>query len=174
MLSHRLKVFVSIVENGGITQAGEELFISQPAVTKHLKKLQDEMGSQLIVFRHGREMTLSKHGKILYGYCKVVQELEQKLKYELLSNPNTIPELKGKDPVPPLCSDSLYMNSKELSHAVCYLANTRSKRSRIYEELKQDEAVRKKIFVRGGRRFFYYHKEDVKQFIAEKFPNQLS
>lgn len=173
MLSHRLKVFVAIVENGGMTQAAEELFISQPAVTKHLRKLEAETGSQLIVFQRGMGMKLSKHGEILYGYCKRVQKLEQRLKNELLSNTNIIPEFKMKDSIVPLCSDPLYLNGKELNHVICGLAKTRSKRSRIYEQLKRDETIRKKIFDSGSRRFFYYHKEDVEKFI-KKISNQLN
>lgn len=59
-----LRVFVSVAERGGITQAAEVLHLSQPAASLQLKKLQDELG--VVLFdRTSRGMRLTDTGTTL-------------------------------------------------------------------------------------------------------------
>lgn len=169
MLEHRLKVFVSVVENGNLTKAGEELFISQPAITRHIKNLEFEMGTKLVVFKSGYGMKLSSHGEILFEYCKAILEKEQELRNKLSNHKNIIPSFEIKEKPVLLCDDPMYLNSIELNHMVSQFVATRYEREKIYGELKQDIAIRKKVYVSGTRRFFFYHKEDVQRFLSDKF-----
>ena len=36
--------FLAIVENGGLTRAAEALYLSQPSLSKYVKKLEEELG----------------------------------------------------------------------------------------------------------------------------------
>ncbi len=47
MLDFRLNVFQSVARNLSFTKAAKELFITQPAITKHIKELESEFGVKL-------------------------------------------------------------------------------------------------------------------------------
>jgi DNA-binding transcriptional LysR family regulator len=58
---YQLKTFVTVAKEGSITRASDLLFLSQPAVSAHIKALEDELG--LVLFeRTPRGMSLSGHG----------------------------------------------------------------------------------------------------------------
>ena len=44
---HELKYILCIAEYQNLTKAAQELYISQPTLTKHLQKLEREMGTKL-------------------------------------------------------------------------------------------------------------------------------
>ena len=47
MLNHNVKVFLRVAEKGSITAVADELFISQPAVSKAIKQLEAELQMKL-------------------------------------------------------------------------------------------------------------------------------
>lgn len=47
MLDFRLRVFLSVATKLSFTKASEELFITQPAVTRHIKELESELEVRL-------------------------------------------------------------------------------------------------------------------------------
>lgn len=61
---HQLRVFLKVADNQSVTKAAEELYLTQPAVSIQLKKLQDQfdlplteiVGRQLYVTDFGREI----------------------------------------------------------------------------------------------------------------------
>lgn len=55
------KVFYTVAKCGSLTKAGEELFISQPAVSQAIKQLERELGGTLFVRTH-KGMELSETG----------------------------------------------------------------------------------------------------------------
>ena len=59
-----LRVFVSVAERGGLTQAADVLHLSQPAASLQLKKLQEELGVALFE-RTSRGMRLTDTGHSL-------------------------------------------------------------------------------------------------------------
>ncbi len=63
------RVFYVVANNGNITKASEELHISQPAISKSIKSLEDQLGGQLFV-RTKRGVTLTEEGKEFYRYIK--------------------------------------------------------------------------------------------------------
>ncbi len=64
-----LRTFYVIVEQGGITPAARFLGVSQPSVSTALRKLEKQLGCQL-VFRNSRTFELTLHGDKIYAECR--------------------------------------------------------------------------------------------------------
>ena len=59
----------TVANHKNITKAAEELNISQPAISKSIKNLEDQLGGQLFV-RTKRGVMLTEEGKEFYNYIK--------------------------------------------------------------------------------------------------------
>jgi DNA-binding transcriptional LysR family regulator len=59
---YQLKTFVTVAEEGNLTKAAERIYASQPAVSGHIKALEEELGLPLFV-RTPRGMQLTEVGK---------------------------------------------------------------------------------------------------------------
>lgn len=59
---YQLKTFVAVAEEGNLTKAAERIYASQPAVSGHIKALEEELGLPLFV-RTPRGMQLTEAGK---------------------------------------------------------------------------------------------------------------
>ena len=64
MNDFRLKVFRSVAKNLSFTKAAQELFISQPAITKHIQELETEFSVQLFE-RQGNRIKLTPAGQLM-------------------------------------------------------------------------------------------------------------
>ncbi len=82
MSDFRLKVFHTVALRLSFTRAAEELFITQPAVTKHIHELENEYHLKLFE-RSGSRITLSEAGKKLFSYSKQVFELYRSMEYDM-------------------------------------------------------------------------------------------
>lgn len=82
MLDFRLKVFQSVARNLSFTKAANELFITQPAISKHIKELETEFGVKLFD-RIGNKICLTKAGDILLSYAAPILSLHQEVKFKL-------------------------------------------------------------------------------------------
>jgi len=60
-----LKIFIEVAKCGNITKASEILFISQPAITKSIKQLENELGGKLFE-RKNKGVELTNEGKAIY------------------------------------------------------------------------------------------------------------
>ena len=67
------RIFYSVANYGNITKAAKELMISQPAISKSIKKLEEQLGGQLFV-RTKRGVTLTLEGAEFYNYIKQAME----------------------------------------------------------------------------------------------------
>lgn len=63
------RVFYTVANHCNITKASEELNISQPAISKSIKNLENQLGGQLFV-RTKRGVILTEEGKVFYNYIK--------------------------------------------------------------------------------------------------------
>lgn len=63
------KVFYYVAKNKNLSKAANDLFISQPAVSQSLKKLEEELGVKLF-YRTKTGMNLTEDGEVLYDYLK--------------------------------------------------------------------------------------------------------
>lgn len=59
-----LRSFVAVAEEGSVTRAAERLFVSQPALTKQIKQLEDQLGLRLFT-RSRTGMALTEPGRAL-------------------------------------------------------------------------------------------------------------
>lgn len=82
MFSFRLKIFHSVATLLSFTKASEELFISQPAVTKSIKELESELGIGLFK-RKGSKIELTEAGSILLNHTNQILSIECKINYEI-------------------------------------------------------------------------------------------
>jgi LysR family transcriptional regulator, nitrogen assimilation regulatory protein len=73
----QLRALLAVAETGSVTHAAEMLHIVQPAVSRHLKLLEEDIGTPL--FERGRYgMELNESGVILVEYARrVLQELDR-------------------------------------------------------------------------------------------------
>lgn len=60
-----LTCFVEVVRRGGFSRAGEALHVTQPAVSKAVKALEEELGQPLLL-RAGRRVALTEAGRGVY------------------------------------------------------------------------------------------------------------
>lgn len=65
-LSHYY-IFHTVAKNGNISQAARELFISQPAISKSIRKLEENLNTVLFK-RNSRGVSLTPEGELLYRY----------------------------------------------------------------------------------------------------------
>ncbi len=61
---NNLKAFIAVAESASFTEASERLFLSQPAVSKRIAALEEELGAPLFD-RIGRTITLTEAGSTL-------------------------------------------------------------------------------------------------------------
>jgi DNA-binding transcriptional LysR family regulator len=63
--------FVRVVESGGFTSAAQRLGSSVSAVAKNVSRLEQELGTQLLV-RTTRRITVTDFGRDYYASCRRV------------------------------------------------------------------------------------------------------
>jgi len=77
-----LRYLVSVADLGSLTAAAEAHFVSQPAVSIALRKLEDELGVPLLE-AHGRRARLTRAGEIVLDYARRFGRLEGELIREI-------------------------------------------------------------------------------------------
>lgn len=71
-----LRIFYYAVKHGSISAAADALFVTQPAVSKGLQRLQEYHGIRLI-HSVGRKICLTDAGEILYGIAEKMFDIEK-------------------------------------------------------------------------------------------------
>lgn len=82
MNEDRFRYFIEICECGNITKAAANLYVSQPALSKYLSRLEDEIGLKLID-RECVPIKLSVAGQRYYEYAKDMFERYQRMRGEM-------------------------------------------------------------------------------------------
>lgn len=78
MLFMNYEYFLKIVEYGSLSRAAENIFVSQPSLTKYLQRLESTVGAKLFD-RTKTPLTLTTAGEAFYTYVLSIQEAEKKL-----------------------------------------------------------------------------------------------
>lgn len=77
------RIFYTVANSGNISKAAKELYISQPAISKSIQKLEESLGCRLFS-RSSRGVVLTDEGKLLYDHVSTAFETltvgEEKLK----------------------------------------------------------------------------------------------
>ena len=82
MFDYRLKVFYAVANRLSFTKAANELNISQPAVTKHIKEIENQLNTKLFD-RKGTTIQLTESGKILFVYAEKSRQLYRDLEFAI-------------------------------------------------------------------------------------------
>jgi DNA-binding transcriptional LysR family regulator len=82
MLSFKHEVFLEVARNLSFTKAASALFISQPAITKHIKQLEDDYQVSLFE-RRANTIVLTDAGKLLVLSIQHVKEIERRFHHEI-------------------------------------------------------------------------------------------
>lgn len=76
MLFRQMKYFIAVVECNSFTEAAEQCYISQSAISQQIRSLEKELGVELI-HRENRSFTLTPAGKYFYEQSKgILNEVE--------------------------------------------------------------------------------------------------
>lgn len=71
------RIFNAVAEAGNLSKAAKELFISQPAISKAVSKLEQNLSVKLFT-RNSRGVKLTEEGALLYEYtCSAFEALRQ-------------------------------------------------------------------------------------------------
>lgn len=101
-----LRAFVEVVRQGGFTQAAKEVCLTQSAVSKAVRQLEDELGVTLLD-RNGHKSSMTDAGEIVFQRALRILAEQSDLKTELA-------ELQGLTKgvlrlgLPPIGSDALF------------------------------------------------------------------
>ena len=84
MSDFRLRVFQAVGQHLSLTKAAQELFVTQPAVTKHIHELEKQYEQRLLE-RRGNRVALTEAGRLLLAHAEAVAASAQRLDDQLLA-----------------------------------------------------------------------------------------
>ena len=79
---HQMRYFMKVAELEHMTQAANELHVAQPALSKTIKMLEEDLGTPLFD-RLGNKIRLNQAGQIFLDYAKGMLAAEENVKREL-------------------------------------------------------------------------------------------
>ncbi|NLM51921.1 MAG: LysR family transcriptional regulator [Firmicutes bacterium] len=88
---YQLEAFVAVARHRSFSRAAEELFLSQPTVSAHIKSLERKLGTSLFD-RSKSELILTQAGRILLRYAKDILDLRTHALAELTAKENIADE----------------------------------------------------------------------------------
>ena len=89
MIDIRLLTFITVAKTKSFTKAAEALNITQPAVSQHVKYLEEEYGGKLIK-KYSKGFDLTEEGLILYKYSEEIELLYKALEMKLKNRASLI------------------------------------------------------------------------------------
>ncbi len=113
MLSTRHEIFIEVATNLSFSKASEIIFISQPAISKHMKALETFYKTTLFE-RNGNSIQLSKGGILLLSRLKEAKKIQNQLEFELSILKNQL-QAKGQLKLGASTTVALYIIPKILS-----------------------------------------------------------
>lgn len=82
MLDHRTHTFLAAYRTGSFTRAAEELHVTQPAVSQHIRQLERHYGQPLFA-KTARGVRPTEAGELLYRALDATENDERRLRAEL-------------------------------------------------------------------------------------------
>ncbi|MEZ9702498.1 LysR family transcriptional regulator [Vibrio sp. 10N.261.46.E12] len=90
MTMKELQYFVTLIRSNSFTKASEQLYVTQPTISKALKSLENTYG-QALIYRNGRDIALTDAGQIVFEYAQSILFQQQELEVRL----NDLQQLKS-------------------------------------------------------------------------------
>jgi DNA-binding transcriptional LysR family regulator len=81
-----LRSFVSVVDAGGFTRAGERIHRTQSTVSQQIRRLEEDVG-QLLLIRSGKDVTPTEAGERLLSYARRLLSLAEEAR-DVLARPS--------------------------------------------------------------------------------------
>ncbi|MNX18859.1 HTH-type transcriptional regulator CysL [compost metagenome] len=81
-MDFRLKVFYTVAVRLSFTKAATELFITQPAVSKHIQELEEQYKIKLFE-RNGSRIALTNAGEVLLKHTKNIFEIYREIDFDM-------------------------------------------------------------------------------------------
>ena len=83
ILDPKLETLLAVYEKNSFTKAAQALQLTQPAVSHHVRQLEDELGIK--IFHRGSKgaLKVTPEGKIVLQYAKRIQSLYLRMQQEL-------------------------------------------------------------------------------------------
>jgi len=110
---NNLKIFINVVDSGSITRTAEALFISQPAVSKAIKTIEEDLGVSLFFRDKKNGMKLTDTGERILIYARQMMLMEEKIYQTAYFSKNM---LEGTLKIASLPSGVDHILVKALSH----------------------------------------------------------
>jgi DNA-binding transcriptional LysR family regulator len=73
---YQLQIFQTVAQAGSISRAAERLYLTQPAVSQHVRALENELGVRLFE-REARGVSLTPPGQLLLDYTRCLLRLAE-------------------------------------------------------------------------------------------------
>lgn len=113
MLSTSHLIFIEVASQLSFSKAAQTLFMSQPAISNHIKLLEVEYQNALFN-RKGNTITLTSQGEILFRHLKKAVKIQRQIEFELSTLEN-IEKVRGKLKIGASTTVALYIIPKILS-----------------------------------------------------------
>ena len=113
MLSTSHHVFIEVARQLSFSKAGQVLFMSQPAISNHIKMLEVEYKNALFN-RKGNTISLTPSGEILYRHLQNALRIQRQMIFELSTLHNS-ENVQGKLKIGASTTVALYIIPKILS-----------------------------------------------------------
>ncbi len=89
-----LRYFLAVAREESIKLASENLYISQPGLSKVIKRLENELGKELFI-RENRKITLTENGVLLRKRAQEIIDLVDKAKAEFIKDEQNNSDIAG-------------------------------------------------------------------------------
>ena len=82
MIDPKIKTLLALVECGNYTKTAKQLALTQPAITHHIKLLEEEFGIK-IFYKNRRQLVPTPEGEVLIKYARRAYALSENLRQAL-------------------------------------------------------------------------------------------
>ena len=134
MLLRQIEYLQAVIENGNFYEAAEQCHVSQSAISQQIKKLEDELGVQLLE-RHNRTFSLTAAGEHFYRKSLIITgDIGQMIREtkRIAANNNVILKIgyyKGYHGMGMNCRKRLLCFQKNILLLMCRLLSVATKNS---------------------------------------------
>lgn len=93
MIDAKAETLLAVAQQQNFTRAAQQLSLTQPAVSHHIRQLEEELGVKLFVRGRG-ELKLTGEGEIVLSYAKRMKAMDARLRQELADSERHITRLR--------------------------------------------------------------------------------